>query len=251
MAAQAAHHLRQDRARRGEVQPRVAAAGGAAQRPVDQRDAGALVQHLRRVRRRARARAGPARPGRCPRAGRSATSGRCSASSCGEGVPVAVEVRQHPVEPRAAVRVRRGRRPPRPVATPRASPRSGGPRTPPRSASLERISCPHASPGRFHALEADVAVTVCPAAVGDERGVGHVLVARVGQRRVDLVGEHPPAVPVHHRAHRAQLVGGEHAPEGVVRVGEHQQLAARAEGGVDAVEIERGPAVERAWRARR
>ena len=36
-----------------------------------------------------------------------------------------------------------------------------------RSASLERISCPHASPGRFHALEADVAVTACPAAVGE------------------------------------------------------------------------------------
>ena len=36
-----------------------------------------------------------------------------------------------------------------------------------RSASLERISCPQASPGRFHALDADVAVTACPAAVGE------------------------------------------------------------------------------------
>ena len=68
--------------------------------------------------------------------------------------------------------------------------------------------------------------------------------AGVDQRRVDLVGEDPAAVPVDHLAHRAQLVGGEHAPEGVVRVGQHQQLAARAEGGVEAVEVECGAPVD-------
>ena len=78
-----------------------------------------------------------------------------------------------------------------------------------RSASLARISCAHFSPGRFQAFDAEVAVNVCAGGDRRQRRVRDVPVARVDQRRVDLVGEHPAAVPVDHLGDRRQLLGGE------------------------------------------
>src|SRR5215469_15997169 len=78
------------------------------------------------------------------------------------------------------------------------------------SAGLLRITAAHFRPGRFQAFEAEVAVSVYPA-----------------------------AVPVYHAGELRDLVEREDAAEGVGRAAEDQQMAAGPEGLVDRVQVER------------
>ncbi len=144
----------------------MAAARGAALRAVDERDARALPQHFRRV--VAEVERAQVQPGQVGALGQVEPRVRqVLAEQARERVPVAVEVL-------ASTPSSHG--PPRVYAAVAAITPSGdapcvaavGRRAQAaRSASFERISCPQASPGRFHALDAETAVTACPAAVGD------------------------------------------------------------------------------------
>jgi hypothetical protein len=59
---------------------------------------------------------------------------------------------------------------------------------------------------------------------------------------VDLVGEHPRAVPVRDRGHAGQLRRGKRAAQRVVRVGQDERARAGRERRADRVEVERRPA---------
>src|SRR6266699_3182666 len=78
-----------------------------------------------------------------------------------------------------------------------------------RSGSLVRMTSAHLRPGRFQALEADVAVSVYPAAVAVDDG---------GELR--------------------HLFQREHAAERVARAAEDDQVPAGQEGVLDRVEVE-------------
>jgi hypothetical protein len=60
---------------------------------------------------------------------------------------------------------------------------------------------------------------------------------------VDLVGEHPAAVPLDHVGQLGDLVRGEDPAERVVRVAEDEQVPAGPEGVLDRVQVEGEEAV--------
>ena len=101
----------------------------------------------------------------------------------------------------------------------------------------------HLRPGRFQALEAEVAVSVCAAAAGEVAAYGSVPLPGVDQRGVDLVGEDPAAVPVDHVGQLGDLLRGEDPAERVVRVAEDEQVPAGPEGVLDRVQVEGEEAV--------
>ena len=161
-----------------------------------------------------------------PSGGRYRTCGQPLGEQLAEQPPVAVEVAEDVVQPGAALVVGggvgehagRGRAVAEQEARPRAQCAA--------SSALDRISWAALRPGRFQALDADVAVTVCAAVTADSDGVGAVHGAGVHQRRVDLVGEDPGPGGLHDVGEGELLVGVEHPAERVVRVDVHEQPAA-------------------------
>ena len=124
-----------------------------------------------------RAPGSPARPGRCPRAAVYRTCGQPLGEQLAEQPPVAVEVGRGRRPARGRPRRRR-----RCWPAPRAWRRRGRTGSRPRaqcaaSSALDRSSCAALRPGRFQALDADVAVTVCRGGDRRQRGV------RAGGRR--------------------------------------------------------------------
>ena len=69
------------------------------------------------------------------------------------------------------------------------------------------------------------------------RRVGHERRPVVAQRGMDLIREHPPAVPLHDLSDRLELLPTDDRSGGVVRVAEHECPRPRGEGLVDALQV--------------
>ena len=129
-----------------------------------------------------------------------------------EKLPVAVEVVQHASS--------QGRPPGRPRCW---RPRRGWTRRArasslPRAHSGVRLVGEHQlgafSPGRFHAFDADVGGHGVAAVTARSEAYG-TCCARIHERGVDLVGEHPAAVALDHLGDRDQLAGSNTRPIGL------------------------------------
>ena len=148
---QAAHHLLQDRARVAKFSRAWPRPGAPHSGPSTSATPVRSQQHLRRV--VAEPERAQVEPGEVGALGEvEADLRQVLGEQVREGVPVAVEVGQHPVEPRAAVRVRRGRRhhPERRHAV--HARRSGAAANAARSASLDEDQLSAREPGQVPRL---------------------------------------------------------------------------------------------------
>ena len=160
---------------------------------------------------------------------RVADLGQVLGEQLGEQPAVAVEVGEDVVEPRPARRRRR-----RCWRSRRASRRRGwrsvrARPAAPRSASLVRISWAHFRPGRFHAFDADVAVTVWPAVTSDSDAYGTCWwPGKTSGAWISSAKTRPPWRSTT-SAMASSSVALHHPAERVVRVAQHEQLAAGGE----------------------